>query len=80
MFDDGAVAVAKNTPPKGYAIMSDEEFEEYKRYKEQLVKRLWELREEAHRKGMRYLTQEECDEIWAEERAGGEGFNRVWNY
>jgi len=38
------------------------------------------LKEAAIKKGMKTLTTEEFDQIWEEERAGGEGFSRVWNY
>jgi len=76
MFEKTAAA-AEKSPPKRFEDMT---YEERKKDREALVKRLWELREEAHREGMRFLTQDEFDEIWAEERAGGEGFNRVWNY
>jgi hypothetical protein len=60
--------------------VSPKSWEERKREAEEFKAHLWSLIEAAHKKGMPYLTDEEFDEIWAEERAGGEGFNRVWNY
>jgi len=78
MFDE-VVAVTEKSPSTKI-VLTDEEFEEYKKECAELGKRLRELREEAHRKGMRYLSDEEFDEMWADERAGGEGFGRLWNY
>jgi hypothetical protein len=60
--------------------ITPDRWEEIKQEKKALYERLMALKEAAHQKGMRYLSDKEFDEIWAEERAGGEGFNRVWNY
>jgi len=79
MFD-GANAVTMTSPRKGYEVMSDEEYEEYKQYKKDLVKRLWALKEASHKEGQRYLSDNEFYEMWADERAGGEGVGRLWNY
>jgi len=76
MFDE-TVAMTEKSPPKRFEDMT---YEERKREKDALIKELWELKEAAHRKGMRYLSDEEFYEMWAEERAGGEGFGRLWNY
>jgi len=65
MFDD-TVTGTESRPAKRFADMT---YEERKRECAVLEKRLWALRDEAHRKGMRFLSQEEFDEIWAEERA-----------
>ncbi|MDR1786093.1 MAG: hypothetical protein LBR23_06515 [Spirochaetaceae bacterium] len=80
MFDDKVTVTESSTPAKRREVLTDKEYEQYKRECKALEKRLWELKEAAHREGMRYLTQEEFDEMWADERAGGEGFNRLWNY
>jgi len=76
MFD-GAGVIAAGKPRKRFEDMT---YEERKQECRELEKRLWKLREEAHQEGMRYLSQKEFDEMWAEERAGGEGFGRLWNY
>jgi len=60
--------------------VSSKSWEERKREAEEFKAHLMSLIDAAHKEGLRYYTREEIDAIWAEERAGGEGFNRVWNY
>jgi hypothetical protein len=60
--------------------VSSKNWEERKREKEALYQRLVALREEAILEGQKTYTVDEVMEMLAEDRAGGEGLNRAWNY
>jgi hypothetical protein len=65
---------------KGMIETYDPDSKEAREQADKAIAYLMSLRKAAHQNGLKYYTPDEIEAIWAEERAGGEGLNRVWNY